>query len=91
MAGFLIACKVKSFVNLFKCGRNFCVTRQPVKKDGRGILKGEYSLTLPFWASLRQRNLIASIYIYLYMEAGSPVSTSLPAFFVAKKAGTRAA
>ena len=64
---------------------NFRVTQWLPKKDGKEILKGEYSPSLPFGQVCGNANLIASI--YLYMEAGSPLSASLPTFFAIKKVG----
>ena len=68
---------------------NFRVTQWLPKKDGRGILKGKYSPSLPFWASLRQRKL-DSFHILVY-GSGFPLERFFAHFLCDKESGGRAA
>ena len=64
---------------------NFRVTQWLPKKDGKEILKGEYSPSLPFGQVCGNANLIASI--YLYMEAGSTLERFFAHFLCDKESG----
>ena len=65
--------------------RAFVLPNSLPRKTGEGSPRGNIPRPCLFGQVCGNANLIASI--YLYMEAGSPLSASLPTFFAIKKVG----
>ena len=89
MAGFLIACKVKSFVNLLNADETFVLSDSLLRKTGEGFSKGNIPRPCLFGQVCGNANLIASI--YLYMEAGSTLERFFAHFLCDKESGGHAA